>query len=961
MPRNITVTFADGSTHVYQGAPDNVTPDQVSARAAKEFGKPVKALDGGRGAAPAKAGPKQYNGLAPDKALATYNQARDSLLKNMAGKSEFERKRALTRFDTDPRIQGIRQAAGLAEVRSRQEEIKDVGRRSVKTGAAGNFGTALKAGITRGLFGIPERLAATGLYYGGDSGDLNYDETLSAVRAKTDEELSRSFGGNILGQLVGGVASGRGAGQLIGGAGRKLAATGAPVVQKVGNVLQGLTQVKKGERLKNVGKVVLAGGAGGGAQALGEGSDVMEGVAYGAAAPVVLGGAVKIGGAVGKVIRQGTRPFSKNVSKALREIVGENPDAIEARRVALSNQVGGEVPIVAALKDGDFRKVADEAVSRSDEAVEIAKGQTGKYVRSFMDRMLKHVNKAGREANDGGAQITSIGELAELRKNTADDLMQPIADRTMDLTQLSLDDLERKMTQEIGGRIRDLAPRVNEALKDIAPDDLKAMGLDASDLAAARKLMSAWGMGKPVPVTVREMDALRRSLDAASRATANGNPANSMAYRNAARSIREFVENEVPEYGQMVDTYAAQSRMMEGFETAAAGRRVGDIEDDLLRNNLKTPEGRIGLKAGELYRQRQAVSARPTSAIAAARDYAARGNLTRPASMEPDAALPGTVTENLGDASAANLANAAEGETAVLDRMLDTNKIDAKADTELGSISPEQIAYGAMLGGSMAITKARFAVNVLKSLVGVGRSPISKKVAENIAEMLYSQDPAQIQKAMNALNKVGLTERAVTKLMQEAVPASAAAGAIAGGEGAPDGLPMEDVPSVEADLMGMGQGEPVAEGDMAAGDSPYAGQLQEILANESPELVDLIQRQAMQESGGRQFDENGNPITSSAGAVGIMQVMPDTAPEAARLAGLPWDENAYRTDENYNMLLGIAYMSEMLDRYDGDVEKALAAYNAGPGRLDEALVSNSENWLDNLPAETQNYVVSILS
>lgn len=48
MPRNITVTFEDGTTHVYQNAPDNVTPDQVAARAQKDFGKSVKALDGGR-------------------------------------------------------------------------------------------------------------------------------------------------------------------------------------------------------------------------------------------------------------------------------------------------------------------------------------------------------------------------------------------------------------------------------------------------------------------------------------------------------------------------------------------------------------------------------------------------------------------------------------------------------------------------------------------------------------------------------------------------------------------------------------------------------------------------------------------------------------------------------------------------------------------------------------------------
>lgn len=52
MPRNITVTFEDGSTHVYKNAPDAVTPEQVQARASKEFGKTVKSLDGGRGSEP---------------------------------------------------------------------------------------------------------------------------------------------------------------------------------------------------------------------------------------------------------------------------------------------------------------------------------------------------------------------------------------------------------------------------------------------------------------------------------------------------------------------------------------------------------------------------------------------------------------------------------------------------------------------------------------------------------------------------------------------------------------------------------------------------------------------------------------------------------------------------------------------------------------------------------------------
>ena len=56
MPRNGTVTLDDGSVHVYQNVPDDVTPGQVTERASREFGKGVKALDGGR-ASPQAAAP----------------------------------------------------------------------------------------------------------------------------------------------------------------------------------------------------------------------------------------------------------------------------------------------------------------------------------------------------------------------------------------------------------------------------------------------------------------------------------------------------------------------------------------------------------------------------------------------------------------------------------------------------------------------------------------------------------------------------------------------------------------------------------------------------------------------------------------------------------------------------------------------------------------------------------------
>jgi len=955
MPRNVTVTLANGMQHTYANAPDDITPDAVAARAQKEFGQAVTAIDGGRGksAAPAPAANKgpMFPGLTSQKAMQTYTTAREALQKRIAALPPEAQAKGLRRFDSDPRMQAIRQAAGLAPLRTRKEEIRQVARDTVQEsrGRVPDWAIALKGGVTRTLFGIPERIAAAGLKLTGQAGNLSYDEALEAVRARTDEELALSTGGNIAGQVLGSLAGGGVVGNAVKKGATRLAASGTPIVAKAGNILQSLTTLKKGQKAANVAKIAVAGAAGGGAQALGEGSDVGQGALYGAADPVALVGGVKGLQGVLKISRQATRRFSPSITKAIQEVVKESPDALAARLAQISGQVGENVPLIAALNDQDFDAVSKRLLKTSPDAVRVAKGHVGKYIRGFMDRMLQHVNNAGKL---GDAQNTSIGELAQLRTDTADDIMRPIANQQIDLTQLPLDDLERQMTRQIGGRIAGLAPRINEALKDLHPDDLAGMGLDASDIANARKLMTDWGMGKPVTATVKEMDSLRRALNAAGGSSQASNPANAMAFRNAAKTIADFVSKETDGvYGQMVDTYAAHSRMMEGFETAAAGKRLTDIADDNLRNNLRTAEGRVGMKAGELFRQREAVTGRPSQAIATAKDFAAQGRLTRPASLEPGAAQPGTVTENLGDQAAAGLADASQGETQVLGRMLDTEKLQALTKNEGGALSPEEIAYGAMLSGSMALTKARFASNILHKILGSNK--FSPKVAENLADMLYSGDSALTQKAMNALRKVGYTDQAISKMMSNAL----AIGIAGGGEGAPDqpideSVDLGTAPSVEGDI---GDQENQAE-DMAPqeeSDSPYSAQLQDIYDNESPELLDLVDRVEQQESGGDQSE------VSSAGAVGVMQVMPDTAPEAAKLAGVKWDPQAYRTDANYNRLLGIAYLSEMLRRYDGDVEKALAAYNAGPGSVENALATNGDNWLAALPAETQDYVARI--
>lgn len=128
------------------------------------------------------------------------------------------------------------------------------------------------------------------------------------------------------------------------------------------------------------------------------------------------------------------------------------------------------------------------------------------------------------------------------------------------------------------------------------------------------------------------------------------------------------------------------------------------------------------------------------------------------------------------------------------------------------------------------------------------------------------------------------------------------------------------------------------------------------------------------ESGGRQFGADGKPLTSPKGAIGIAQVMPATAPEAAKLAGLPWDEQRYRNDPKYNEALGRVYFQKQLQEFEGNLAYAYAAYNAGPGATRKAIQKAEMSaklgkndpsvkqftWLEFLPKETQDYVTKNL-
>ena len=76
-----------------------------------------------------------------------------------------------------------------------------------------------------------------------------------------------------------------------------------------------------------------------------------------------------------------------------------------------------------------------------------------------------------------------------------------------------------------------------------------------------------------------------------------------------------------------------------------------------------------------------------------------------------------------------------------------------------------------------------------------------------------------------------------------------------------------------------------------------------------------------------------NFAKSKKGALGLMQLLPTTAAYVARKIGDPWEGPDSLYDSDTNIRLGAAYLRQLLNRYDGSVHNALAAYNWGPGRI----------------------------
>lgn len=119
----------------------------------------------------------------------------------------------------------------------------------------------------------------------------------------------------------------------------------------------------------------------------------------------------------------------------------------------------------------------------------------------------------------------------------------------------------------------------------------------------------------------------------------------------------------------------------------------------------------------------------------------------------------------------------------------------------------------------------------------------------------------------------------------------------------------------------------------------------------------------------RRESEFDPAVTSPAGALGLMQVMPGTAELMAKEIGQPYARSRLTTDPAYNVALGAAYLARLRDEFGPSVALIAAGYNAGPGRPRRWITEFGDprdpardvvDWVEEIPiAETRTYVMRV--
>lgn len=813
-----SISAPNGKTYSIDG-PAGASDDQVRQQVMAQHPDAVST------AAPASA-PKpaandlvnRWQGLEPAKARALIDQ---NMPKDAAQRA---------RYQADPRIVALAKIAGTQAPRPTlaQRQQQSAGQRADRNAAgAGNFLTSLASGIRTGMMGVPDILAAGAerllpASVTGNNTDATFGQILDQVRANEHADQAKSTAGAITGNIIGGLTGGGFAGSLVKKAAVRAASAATPIVAEGGNIIQNLLTMKKGATLANAGKLVIGGGVAGAAQAAGTGENVVKGAEYGAGGAAALGVGAKVLQAVFQPIGDFLR--MSNASTILGRLTTASRESIEARIAdyRLKNN-GAEPTVFEMLPLVDRNKILKHGVGGNDNIVEQTMKAVDKRAGNLGPEMAATAH-AILDPQRAHVETGLVRDLTAARGNAAGPVDTGLAHRALsDSTDMNaLRDQEASAIMaphqdtHAADNLVDLIPHIPGV--DAAGNPIRV----ATDPEIGQAITSASaGLGRRLPdagISAGEISSmitnLRRAL---------GQPDHNKAAA-AARAILHLEDElaaRAPEaaaaHHQMNDAFALRSRMGEGMNFGAQTKARADFTKNAtdnvaarkVRNAYDTAEGSGGRVLGQSNKILTDLAGSPEEALASTIDLA-RGKNTS------------ALTENLGADAAARLKDAARSQADSADALSSAVR---KATNGDGGTTGADVA-GAIIGlhpGSFIGTKA----NSIHRIMAMTHIPESR--ARVMVEMLFSQDRALQQKALDALTSTKGGPSALQSILRTA-------GQLAGGQGgssgdtsapaqvglpdmSPDGVPIDPsaapsagpqvgLPDLSPDGMPLGSSDP---------------------------------------------------------------------------------------------------------------------------------------------------------
>lgn len=391
MPRNVTVTLANGTTHTYRNVPDSVTPDQIEQRAAKDFPRVrVTNISGGKKAAPAQEQP----GRARSFAQGVLGGAADVILSPVEALIELGAKAGIPTL-----AEGAKKGReGKADAQRRQEVYRQ---------AHPNYFTAGEI--------LGQTAASTPLLTAG-GGVIQAGGRRVATVAPRVGKVVQNVGRAV---QTGGIGSGRTA--------------------------QATARMTKTARVGELGQRMVGGAIAGAGGAALTGQDVKEGAAFGAGLPIVASVVKRV---AGKAVDLTKLPRQK-AAQIIRESLGANEDAARAAFAQLSpddQRLARQVLVDAGVEPRAFMGLgADVERLKPDEVAAVLErqaaernarlaaaggGATATERRSATELARQSVNEATAPLREGSLQRANIAgevapaaeQLAQLARQQADEL-----------------------------------------------------------------------------------------------------------------------------------------------------------------------------------------------------------------------------------------------------------------------------------------------------------------------------------------------------------------------------------------------------------------------------------------------------------------------------------------------------------------------------------------------------------